>query len=132
MRMAWCHGRQVNGSKIRHIGVTNFDVPRLEEMLSAGVPIVSNQARLPPVSQHLEMHDAMVSTPASTGLLVLYGHWSCSAVCRAPQVQYSLLDRRPENGMAQFCADRGIKLLPYGVVSGGLLSDKYLGMPAAQ
>ena len=36
--------RQVNGSKIRHIGVTNFDVPRLEEMLSAGVPIVSNQA----------------------------------------------------------------------------------------
>ena len=48
------------------------------------------------------------------------------------QVQYSLLDRRPENGMRQFCADRGIKLLPYGVVSGGLLSDKYLGMPAAQ
>ena len=37
-------GPQVNGAKIRHIGVTNFDVPRLDEMLSAGVPIVSNQA----------------------------------------------------------------------------------------
>ena len=51
---------------------------------------------------------------------------------RAVQVQYSLLDRRPENRMAQFCAERGIKLLPYGVVGGGLLSDRYLGMPAAQ
>ena len=48
------------------------------------------------------------------------------------QVQYSLLDRRPENGMAEFCHQRGIKLLPYGVVGGGLLSDKYFGMPAAQ
>jgi hypothetical protein len=48
------------------------------------------------------------------------------------QVQYSLLDRRPENGMAQFCQERGIKLLPYGVVGGGLLSDKYLDMPAPQ
>ena len=48
------------------------------------------------------------------------------------QVQYSLLDRRPENRMAQFCTERGIKLLPYGVVGGGLLSDRYLGMPAAQ
>ena len=30
----------------RHIGVTNFDVPRLKEMLDAGVRIVSNQARV--------------------------------------------------------------------------------------
>ncbi|GAB4813776.1 hypothetical protein N2152v2_000822 [Parachlorella kessleri] len=31
--------------KIRHIGVTNFDVPRLQEMLDAGVKIVSNQVQ---------------------------------------------------------------------------------------
>ena len=30
----------------RHVGVTNFDVPRLKEMLDAGVRIVSNQARV--------------------------------------------------------------------------------------
>jgi hypothetical protein len=30
---------------VRHVGVTNFDVPRLREMLDAGVRIVSNQAR---------------------------------------------------------------------------------------
>ena len=29
--------------KIRHIGMTNFDVPRLMEMMDAGVPIASNQ-----------------------------------------------------------------------------------------
>lgn len=48
------------------------------------------------------------------------------------QVQYSLLDRRPENGMTTFCAEHGVKLLPYGVLAGGLLSDRYLGVPASQ
>lgn len=43
------------------------------------------------------------------------------------QVQYSLLDRRPENGMAAFCSEHNIKLLPYGAVAGGFLSEKYLG-----
>lgn len=38
------------------------------------------------------------------------------------QVQYSLLDRRPENGMAAFCAQHGVAMLPYGVVAGGFLS----------
>ncbi len=48
------------------------------------------------------------------------------------QVQYSLLDRRAENGMAAFCAGRGIRLLPYGTTAGGLLSDKFLGLPAGR
>mmetsp|Transcript_16332 Transcript_16332/g.27999 ORF Transcript_16332/g.27999 Transcript_16332/m.27999 type:complete len:403 (+) Transcript_16332:38-1246(+) len=44
------------------------------------------------------------------------------------QVQYSLLDRRPElGGMTEFCSAQDIKLLPYGVLAGGLLSKKYLG-----
>lgn len=43
------------------------------------------------------------------------------------QVQYSLLDRRPENGMAAFCAEKDIKLLPYGTVAGGFLTERYLG-----
>ena len=30
--------------RIRHIGVTNFDVPRLDEIVQSGVRIVSNQA----------------------------------------------------------------------------------------
>ncbi|KXZ55536.1 hypothetical protein GPECTOR_2g1085 [Gonium pectorale] len=75
---------------IRHVGVTNFDVPRMEAMARAGVPIATNQ------------------------------------------LQYSLLDRRPENGMSAFCAANGIALLPYGVLAGGFLSDKYLGVPASK
>ena len=48
------------------------------------------------------------------------------------QVQYSLLDRRPENGMADYCALHDIQLLPYGTVAGGFLSDRYLGVPASK
>ncbi|KAK9804340.1 hypothetical protein WJX72_008140 [[Myrmecia] bisecta] len=75
---------------IRHIGVTNFDVEHLRQIVAAGVPVVSNQ------------------------------------------VQYSLLDRRPDNLMVPFCEQHDIKLLPYGVVAGGFLSDTYLGLPASK
>jgi aryl-alcohol dehydrogenase-like predicted oxidoreductase len=43
------------------------------------------------------------------------------------QVQYSIVDRRPAMQMASLCQQRGISLLTYGTVLGGLLSDKYLG-----
>jgi aryl-alcohol dehydrogenase-like predicted oxidoreductase len=44
------------------------------------------------------------------------------------QVQYSLLDRRPESdGMVALCAERGTRLVCYGVVAGGFLTDKWLG-----
>lgn len=73
--------------KIAHIGVTNFDLPRLMELLDAGVPVVTHQ------------------------------------------IQYSLLDARALNGMAQACEARGIGLLCYGTVAGGFLSDRWLGRP---
>jgi len=47
--------------KIRHLGATNFDVPRMSAMWEAGVRFVVHQ------------------------------------------VQYSILDRRPEHGMAAWC-----------------------------
>lgn len=75
---------------IRHIGVTNFDTPRLRELLHAGVPVVSNQ------------------------------------------VQYSLIDRRPARAMTHFCAESGVKLLAFGSVLGGFLSERYLGVDEPQ
>ncbi|HEY3909989.1 MAG TPA: aldo/keto reductase [Stellaceae bacterium] len=45
------------------------------------------------------------------------------------QVQYSLIDRRPEARMAAFCGEHGVSLLAYGAVLGGFLSEKYLGRP---
>jgi aryl-alcohol dehydrogenase-like predicted oxidoreductase len=71
--------------KIRHVGLTNFDQPRLTEIVAAGVAVVSHQ------------------------------------------VQFSVLDRRPANGMAARCARDGIGLLCYGALAGGFLSDRYLG-----
>jgi len=45
------------------------------------------------------------------------------------QVQYSILDQRPDSKMAAFCQKHNIKLLTYGTLLGGLLSEKYLGAP---
>jgi aryl-alcohol dehydrogenase-like predicted oxidoreductase len=45
------------------------------------------------------------------------------------QVQYSLIDQRPELKMVPFCQQHGITLLTYGTVCGGLLSERYLGKP---
>jgi len=45
------------------------------------------------------------------------------------QVQYSLIDRRPEVRMVNLCQERQVWLLTYGTLCGGFLSDKYLGQP---
>ena len=46
------------------------------------------------------------------------------------QVQYSLLDHRPESGLADLCRKHRIALLCYGSVAGGFLSDRWLGANA--
>jgi aryl-alcohol dehydrogenase-like predicted oxidoreductase len=43
------------------------------------------------------------------------------------QVQYSIIDRRPEVKMIPFCLEHNISLLAYGSICGGLLSERYLG-----
>lgn len=43
------------------------------------------------------------------------------------QVQYSILDCRPEKLMTPYFAKHGIKLLTYGTLLGGFFSEKYLG-----
>jgi aryl-alcohol dehydrogenase-like predicted oxidoreductase len=71
---------------LNHIGACNFDVPHLQRLVEAGIPLVSNQ------------------------------------------VQYSILDRRPENGMLDYAAKHHIQLACFGAVGGGWLSDKWLGV----
>ncbi|HEY9398658.1 MAG TPA: aldo/keto reductase [Nitrososphaeraceae archaeon] len=43
------------------------------------------------------------------------------------QVQYSIIDRRPEVKMIPFCKAHNISLLAYGSICGGLLSEVYIG-----
>lgn len=45
------------------------------------------------------------------------------------QVQFSLIDTRPRAKMAPLCVERGVGLLTYGTLLGGLLSDEWLGKP---
>ncbi len=42
------------------------------------------------------------------------------------QLQYSLLDARPELHMVEYCQKQGIALLCYGTVAGGWLSERWL------
>lgn len=45
------------------------------------------------------------------------------------QIQYSILDRRPEEGMVDYCLSQGIGILSYGTVAGGFLSERFLNQP---
>ena len=48
----------------------------------------------------------------------------------AHQLQYSLLDRRPERSMVELCRRWNVHLLCYGTLAGGFLTDHWLGRPA--
>lgn len=73
--------------KIQHLGLTNFDTQHVQELVTQGYPVSSNQ------------------------------------------VQFSLIDDRPEVGMAPFCSEEGIHILAYGVLAGGLLTERFLRQP---
>ena len=45
------------------------------------------------------------------------------------QVCFSLLDQRAAAGMTELCLEHGIKLLVFGTIAGGFLTEKWLGKP---
>jgi diketogulonate reductase-like aldo/keto reductase/enamine deaminase RidA (YjgF/YER057c/UK114 family) len=45
------------------------------------------------------------------------------------QVCFSLLDRRAEGEMSAFCLANGVRLLAFGTLGGGFLSERWLGAP---
>ena len=45
------------------------------------------------------------------------------------QVSFSLVDRRAAGQMAALCREHGVRILAYGTVQGGFLSDRWLGKP---
>ncbi len=45
------------------------------------------------------------------------------------QVQFSVLDQRPRHGMIDLCQRYGTKLLCYGTLAGGFISERYLDAP---
>jgi aryl-alcohol dehydrogenase-like predicted oxidoreductase len=46
------------------------------------------------------------------------------------QVQFSLLDDRPDHGMSAYCRAQGIALLCYGTLAGGFLAERWRGSAA--
>lgn len=47
----------------------------------------------------------------------------------ANQVCFSLLDQRAAHGMTELCRQFGVKILAFGTIAGGFLSEKWLGKP---
>jgi aryl-alcohol dehydrogenase-like predicted oxidoreductase len=45
------------------------------------------------------------------------------------QVQYSLLDSRPDGAFSHWCEHNSIQILCYGVLAGGFLTDRWLNQP---
>jgi aryl-alcohol dehydrogenase-like predicted oxidoreductase/enamine deaminase RidA (YjgF/YER057c/UK114 family) len=45
------------------------------------------------------------------------------------QVSFSLLDRRAAEDMSAFCGENGVRLLAYGTLGGGFLTDRWVGQP---
>ena len=45
------------------------------------------------------------------------------------QVCFSLLDRRAAGAMSAFCLQHGIRVLAFGTLAGGFLSERWLGKP---
>jgi aryl-alcohol dehydrogenase-like predicted oxidoreductase/enamine deaminase RidA (YjgF/YER057c/UK114 family) len=46
------------------------------------------------------------------------------------QVSFSLLDQRARGRMCTLCRERGVQLLAYGTLAGGLLTERWLERPA--
>jgi enamine deaminase RidA (YjgF/YER057c/UK114 family) len=49
---------------------------------------------------------------------------------RSNQVSYSLLDRRADGSLKKVCENHGVKILAYGTLCGGFLSEKWVGQNA--
>ena len=45
------------------------------------------------------------------------------------QIQYSLIDSRPQSVMENFCKQNNVKIIAYGTLCGGFISENFLGKP---
>jgi len=92
--MLWLAEMQAEG-KIRHLGVTNFDVPRLEEILAAGVRLVSHQVQ----------YSAMDRRP-ERGMVALCREHAIGLQCYGSIAGGFLSDRWYGRGAPETAADR--------------------------
>ncbi|CDO75151.1 hypothetical protein BN946_scf184590.g8 [Trametes cinnabarina] len=94
--------------KVRNIGLCDFDTRRTDEIctvLGAG-RIVANAVQVAAVLIQLS------NAPANSHIY-----------------QFSIIDVRPLHGMNHVCERHDIKVLAYGTLCGGLLTDRWLGRP---
>lgn len=109
---------EVAAGRVNHVALTNFGVEPMEKVTFFHLSPSSQ-----PVSRPAQRDDGCFGSCSAQ-------MWDAGVKIAANQIQYSLLDRRPELYMNEFCRLHGIGLLPYGVMAGGFLSDRYLNLDA--
>lgn len=94
----------------------DYDIPRFVDVAGAlARAVASGKVRLVGLTN---FDTARLVTLAEAGIPIA-----------SHQVQYSVLDHRPETSMVQACRARDIALLCYGSLAGGFLSERWLGVP---
>jgi len=120
---------RVNAQSLRNLGVPSVDLVQFHwwslskdgsqrEFLQAGREL----SRLQREGKIRSLAGCNMDTTNLNAML------EAGMAVEANQVQYSLLDRRPEVRLLKYCKEKGIRLAVYGVVGGGLLSDRFLGL----
>jgi aryl-alcohol dehydrogenase-like predicted oxidoreductase len=59
--MGWLNQMRIDG-KVRNVGTTNFDTPRVAEILTAGIPLVSQQLQYSVLDQRAANHLTALAT----------------------------------------------------------------------
>jgi aryl-alcohol dehydrogenase-like predicted oxidoreductase len=112
------------GRSLARMGVPRLDLLQFHWWDYGDPSYLDALRHLADLQQEGKIHHLALTNFDTDRLQAIAGHGIRIA---SNQVQYSLIDRRPDTRMATFCAERGITLLAYGTVLGGLLSERYLG-----
>ena len=111
---------------LRRMGVERLDLPQFHWWDYKNDGYLDALQHLSDLQQEGKIHHLALTNFDTERLSVIADH---GVRVVSNQVQYSLIDRRPEIRMASFCVDHPMTLLAYGTLLGGLLSEKYLGRP---
>ena len=110
---------------MKEVGVTDFGLEQLEELIDAGMPISIVQTEYSLLCRHwVEGVRHLPDEGQSFGFDVKGRHL---AEGKTHSMRAQREERMHGAGMLSFCRHHGIKIIARGALGGGLLSEEYLG-----
>ena len=118
------HLEAIVDESLRRLGVERLDLVQFHWWDYAVPGAVDGMLALADIARAGKVHlvgATNFDTPHTAAIL------AAGVPLASMQTQYSLLDARPENGLAALAAANDVSLLAYGTVAGGFLGDRWLG-----